>query len=254
MRFDELAVHAGNIHLAQIDAGARMPLQPGDDGQQPRPFARPVRAPQRPLRQPGQQLRLASRRQFEQGRSGSARAACRSAPARRRGCRSRPRAARRWRRTDGAGTRASRSGSAAWRAVRRSRRAPRRSGRPSPAELGAFSVRRRGNSGSPVTTLAQQFAALPQLLHLGAQQPAGRVQLIRAARAFSARYSSIDRLRSFEVAAFLVVHEADAGDEGFDDVDLLQRRDDQQLQVELLRTGAGRTAPTRPSRARRPRR
>jgi hypothetical protein len=29
------------------------------------------------------------------------------------------------------------------------------------------------------------------------------------------------------------MHEADAGDEGLDDVDLLQRRDDQQLQVEL---------------------
>ncbi len=35
-------------------------------------------------------------------------------------------------------------------------------------------------------------------------------------------------------AAVLVVHEADAGHEGLDDVDLLQRRDDQQLQVELL--------------------
>jgi hypothetical protein len=29
------------------------------------------------------------------------------------------------------------------------------------------------------------------------------------------------------------MHEADAGNEGFDDVDLLQRRDDQELQVEL---------------------
>ncbi len=29
------------------------------------------------------------------------------------------------------------------------------------------------------------------------------------------------------------MHEADAGNEGFDDVDLLQRSDDQELQVEL---------------------
>ncbi len=34
MRFDELAVHAGNVHLPQVDARARMLLQPGDDIEQ----------------------------------------------------------------------------------------------------------------------------------------------------------------------------------------------------------------------------
>src|SRR5262245_61529332 len=35
-------------------------------------------------------------------------------------------------------------------------------------------------------------------------------------------------------ASFLVVHEADGGDVGLDDVDLLQRRDNQELQAHLL--------------------
>ena len=46
-------------------------------------------------------------------------------------------------------------------------------------------------------------------------------------------------LRHAQIAQFrgrpaLVVHKADAGDIGFDDVDFLQRRDDEQLQIELL--------------------
>lgn len=46
----------------------------------------------------------------------------------------------------------------------------------------------------------------------------------------------LDRqVEQFRRPAPLDLHEAHAGHEGFDDVNLLQRRDDEQLQIELLK-------------------
>ena len=52
---DELAVHPRNVHLAKVDTGARMVLEPADDVEQPGPVAGELQGSKRPLRHPGEQ-------------------------------------------------------------------------------------------------------------------------------------------------------------------------------------------------------
>ena len=139
------------------------------------------------------------------------------------------------------------------------------------AALGRLRARRTGKTASPVTRL-ERIAPRSQSLSTCRRRSEGEVQVIvpaiprspavtvrgssiqPASLAFSSRYSRIDRFRSFDDPAVLVVDEPDTGHEGLDDVDLLQGGDDQELQVELREQVAGRTAWTRRSPARTPRR
>jgi len=56
--FDELAVNPRNIDLPEVHARSRMPLQPGDDVQQPTPRVDQFQRTKRSFGQPAQQWRL----------------------------------------------------------------------------------------------------------------------------------------------------------------------------------------------------
>ncbi|MPN51328.1 hypothetical protein SDC9_198971 [bioreactor metagenome] len=57
MGLDELAVNAGQVDLAQVDAGLGMGLPPGDDGEQAWPGLGQRQRLERAFLQPGQQGR-----------------------------------------------------------------------------------------------------------------------------------------------------------------------------------------------------
>jgi hypothetical protein len=129
---------------------------------------------------------------------------------------------------------------------------------------GAFRFRRRPGDGVADTpraavrrdptarwTWARRSAGVVQLM--GRPSPA---PLLRPSHPPSQPSAGTPRSSGSAAASRgrLVVHEADAGHERLDDVDLLQRRHDQQLQVELTEQLAARSGRIRPSRGRRLRR
>ena len=56
MPLDELAVNAGDLYLSQVDAGAGMVLQPGDDRQQEGPLPGQLQGAQGAFLEPGKEF------------------------------------------------------------------------------------------------------------------------------------------------------------------------------------------------------